>query len=84
MSSTSQELNGYSWGIDYGDGSNAKGNVYTDIVSIGGVCVTNQTVELATQVSAQFAIDTGNDGLVGLGFSSINTGECFGSTLESC
>lgn len=47
----------------------------TDTVKIGGTTVTGQAVELAKQVSSTFVSDS-SDGLVGLAFSSINTGKC--------
>jgi len=49
--------------------------VGTDTVKIGGTTVTGQAVELAKQVSSTFVSDS-SDGLVGLAFSSINTGKC--------
>lgn len=45
----------------------------TDVVSIGGYAVQNQTVELATTVSDQFVELTDVDGLLGLGFDTLNT-----------
>ena len=71
-SSTSAELTGETWSISYGDGSSASGNVYTDVVNVGGTSVTGQAVELAETISSQFAQDQ-SDGLLGLAFSSINT-----------
>ncbi|GAM91036.1 hypothetical protein ANO11243_090830 [Dothideomycetidae sp. 11243] len=72
-SRSSQLLNGYSWAITYADGSGASGEVYADKVAVGAVTATRQAVEAATSVSAQFAQDTNNDGLLGLAFSNINT-----------
>jgi hypothetical protein len=74
QSSTAQQLPGATWNITYGDGSSSSGDVYTDTVTVGGTTVTGQAVEVAQQVSAQFQQDTNNDGLLGLAFSSINTG----------
>ncbi|KAF2845954.1 aspartic protease PEP1 [Plenodomus tracheiphilus IPT5] len=64
---------GYTWSINYGDGSGASGKVYADTVVVGGVTATSQAVEAATSVSAEFSQDTDTDGILGLAFSSINT-----------
>ena len=44
-----------------------------DTVNIGGAEVTNQAIELATDVTEGFIKDANSDGLLGLGFSSINS-----------
>lgn len=75
-SSKGKKMDGYSWKISYGDGSSANGNVWKDTVSVGGVTAHDQAIEAAQQVSQQFIKDKNNDGLLGLGFSSINTGKC--------
>ncbi|TKX19808.1 eukaryotic aspartyl protease-like protein 3 [Elsinoe australis] len=73
QSKSFKPLSGYSFKIGYGDGSSASGSVGTDTVSIGNAVVQNQAVELATTASAQFTSDTKTDGLVGLGFSNVNS-----------
>ncbi len=71
-SSTFKEQKGSSWKISYGDSSSASGSVGLDTVSIGGLAIKNQAVELATQMSDQF-IQGAGDGLLGLAWGSINT-----------
>ncbi|KAI1336807.1 aspartic endopeptidase [Xylariaceae sp. FL0016] len=71
-SSTYKKLDNLTWEISYGDGSSASGDCGSDTVTIGGISVENQTLELAKKLSAQFAQGTG-DGLLGLAFSTINT-----------
>lgn len=77
-SPTSKIKGGYSWRIRYGDGSGASGDVYTDTVQVGGTTVRDQAVELAGTISAQFQRNINNDGLLGLAFSTINTGKKLG------
>lgn len=72
-SSTASKLSGQTWSISYGDGSSSSGVVYTDKVSVGAVTVTSQAVEAAETVSSSFTSETDIDGLMGLGFNSLNT-----------
>lgn len=72
-SATFKKTQGARWKISYGDGSGALGIVGTDTVTIGGIKVQDQTVELATAVSQAFVDDINTDGLVGLAFSKLNT-----------
>ncbi|KAL2265122.1 hypothetical protein VTJ83DRAFT_6222 [Remersonia thermophila] len=72
-SSTAKLLAGHTWSILYGDGSGSLGNVYTDNFTVGGVTVTSQAVQTAQQVSYSFTSQSEIHGLVGLGFSTLNT-----------
>lgn len=67
-------MSGASWQIKYGDGSSASGDVFKDVVDVGGVTAPRQAVEAAEDISQQFVKDRDNDGLMGLAFSKINTG----------
>ncbi|KAI4614398.1 hypothetical protein J4E83_007051 [Alternaria metachromatica] len=71
-SETFKKVEGASWRIRYGDGSTASGIVGTDNVTLGGLCIENQAIELANKLSPQFTSGAG-DGLLGLGFGHINT-----------
>lgn len=71
-SSTWKAADDEAWKISYGDGSSASGDVGNDTVTIGGLAVENQAVELAKVAADQFTSGTG-DGLLGLAWPSINT-----------
>jgi Eukaryotic aspartyl protease len=71
-SKTSSPLPGFSWSIQYHDGTSASGNVVKDTVTIGGLSVANQAVELPVSLSEELISDHNVDGLVGIGFSNIN------------
>ncbi|XTI91470.1 acid protease [Cenococcum geophilum] len=58
--------------IQYGDSSTASGDVSIDNVTIGGLTIKNQAIELAGTLSSQFQQSSG-DGLLGLAWGSINT-----------
>ncbi|KAH8682339.1 aspartic peptidase domain-containing protein [Xylariales sp. PMI_506] len=71
-SSTASQIEGASWSIGYADGSTSGGSVYTDVVSVGGVVVQTQAVEIAEQLSSSLTQRTNSDGILGLGFSNLN------------
>ena len=75
QSSTSKRLSGAMWEIQYGDGTTASGDVFTDTVSLANVTAPAQAIQAATQVSESFLEDPDCDGLMGLAFSQINTGK---------
>ncbi|KAJ3525559.1 hypothetical protein NM208_g11589 [Fusarium decemcellulare] len=72
-SKTSKRLSGETWAIKYGDGTGARGIVYTDKVQVGNTYVNAQAVQSATEVSDGIAEDTFAHGIVGLSFTTLNT-----------
>ncbi|KAL6909144.1 aspartic peptidase domain-containing protein [Trichoderma evansii] len=72
-STTNKRLDGESWVIQYGDGSNASGIVYTDRVQIGNTFFTSQAIESAITVSDDISDDTFSSGLIGAASSNANT-----------
>ncbi|RAH49808.1 pepsin-like aspartic protease [Aspergillus brunneoviolaceus CBS 621.78] len=72
-STTFKDMPGATFNVSYGDNSFAAGPVGTDTVNIGGAIVKNQAIGIPTEVSQSFIEDTNSNGLVGLGFSSINS-----------
>ena len=72
-SSTFAPSEGFTFNITYGDTSFARGGVGTDTVDIGGATVTKQAIGLPSEISDSFKTDQKSDGLVGLGFTSLNT-----------
>ncbi|SMR43599.1 unnamed protein product [Zymoseptoria tritici ST99CH_3D1] len=71
-SSSAKRLEGYTWNVTYGEGSSVSGIVYSDTVVIGGITAHNQAVEVATNVSAGFSNRADVDGVLGLGFKTLN------------
>ncbi|KAK6512999.1 hypothetical protein TWF506_009161 [Arthrobotrys conoides] len=72
QSSSFTNKSGATWDISYGDGSTASGTVGTDILTLGGLNIEAQAIELANHLSQSF-IEGEGSGLLGLAFSSINT-----------
>lgn len=60
------------WGISYLDGSNAKGIVYNDTITMAKSVWSGIAVEAATNMSSQF-VSAAYDGLMGLGFGNLNS-----------
>jgi hypothetical protein len=62
------------WNIRYADGSFASGDVYHDVVGVGGTFVFEQAVEVATNASDELVNNAAVDGILGLGFNNLNKG----------
>jgi hypothetical protein len=71
-SSTSKNLQSESWTIQYGDGSTAQGDVYTDVVNMGGISFDTQAVEVSLTEAQSFMNNPNMSGIVGLAFGSLN------------
>lgn len=65
-------MDGGTFKIKYGDQSFASGNVGFDSVTVGGANVPSQAIGLANNIAVDFIQDVDSDGLMGLGFKSIN------------
>lgn len=76
-SSTAHFLPNQTWESQYGDGSSASGNVWTDCVWVGGTVVEGQAIETADEISSAFMSDADSDGIMGLGFDVLNGGEFY-------
>lgn len=72
-SSTSQELEGESWSVMYGDGAGASGIVYKDKVQLGETSFDEQAVQSAVHVSYAIAQDSFSSGILGMAFGEANT-----------
>ncbi|KAG1252412.1 hypothetical protein G6F68_011797 [Rhizopus microsporus] len=70
--SSTYAKDGRTWSISYGDGSSASGILGTDTVTLGGLKIAKQTIELAKREATSFQSGP-SDGLLGLGFDSITT-----------
>ncbi|RUS17238.1 aspartic proteinase IV [Endogone sp. FLAS-F59071] len=70
--SSTYKKDGRSWSIQYGDGSTSSGILAKDTVSLGGLKIKSQTIDLAETISSSFQSDP-VDGLLGLGFDSITS-----------
>ena len=71
-SKTYQAVQGATFEVDYGDGSQTYGSVAVDTVEVGGVSVTGQAIGLPSAVSSMFADDVNSDGILGVAFQSQN------------
>ena len=73
LRSGARRMNGHTWVISYDDLSGAYGEVYVDRVTIENLTVLTQAVGVATSVSRTFLQDGEVDGLLGLGFTELNS-----------
>ncbi|AEO71845.1 uncharacterized protein THITE_13894, partial [Thermothielavioides terrestris NRRL 8126] len=68
-STTAKRVENATWSIVYADGSIARGNVWTDTISLGGTTVPNATLESAVNVSPELSGDRDSAGVFGLAYS---------------
>jgi Eukaryotic aspartyl protease len=68
---TSKQVPGATWNVSYLDGSGAGGIVYTDNLNLGGVSISDATIEATTFVTPEFT-DRVIDGIVGLSLQTNN------------
>lgn len=59
--------------LSYGDKTSTTGTVASDTVTIGGITVEDMDVELPTNISSGLKSDANSDGILGLGFQSLNS-----------
>ncbi|KAJ8591472.1 acid protease [Rhizopogon salebrosus TDB-379] len=72
-SSSSAEPLNQTFTAEYADGSMATGDLYTDIVSLGGFKATAQTFGVASLYSYELSSENfGADGLMGMAFKSVS------------
>lgn len=71
-SSTASLMSDFSWSVKYGSNATASGDVYTDILTIGGLSVKSQAFAAAKDVSEHFTSDPACSGVLGLAFSQAN------------
>ncbi|KAL8287514.1 hypothetical protein RQP46_003372 [Phenoliferia psychrophenolica] len=71
LSSTAERQVGQIWGSLVGEGTEARGEVYVDKVSIGSVTIPRQTIEVARHLR-RGVLESGCDGVLGLGLGDDN------------
>jgi aspergillopepsin I len=73
QSSTAKLLDGYTFRILYGSGNDeANGDVFLDVLSIGGITATSQAVESVINYTSIFT-ELGGTGIVGMALDKNNT-----------
>ncbi|RUS21451.1 rhizopuspepsinogen precursor [Endogone sp. FLAS-F59071] len=70
--SSTYKADGRSWSITYGDMSTSSGTLGTDTVTLAGLSITGQTIDMASSISSQFQ-NSVTDGLLGLAFDPITS-----------
>ncbi|KAI8578993.1 hypothetical protein K450DRAFT_244497 [Umbelopsis ramanniana AG] len=70
--STTFQLDGFPWKLQYADGSAVSGLTAEDAFTLGGLYTMNQTLGLAENVTGTFATSNITDGIFGLGFPSLS------------